>query len=127
MKRSHKIIFGITSVFVAVALLFVAFFFWFITPPKMEEETISNGQYTIKTEIFEDGDMDFLTFYIEDPNGEVVFDCEESWRCWDFKGIKFIADTNDIYVDSADVGATIYRYDLSKNNEPIWIPGDSNW
>lgn len=121
MKSRYKIIIGVTSAFVVLTLLVVAYFFWLITPSKMESQTIPNGKYIIKTEILEDGDMDFLTFCVEDSDGNVVFNCEENWRCWDFKEIKFLDGSNDIYVDSADVGTTIYRFILNENSEPNWV------
>ncbi len=125
MKTRYKILFGVTAVVVIMALLYVACLFYVLTPSKMEEQTITNGQYTIKTRIYEAYDMDFLTFYVEDLDGKVVFDCEVGWRCWDFKEIKFLDGSNDVYVDSSDVGTTIYRFSLNENGEPVWIAEDN--
>ncbi len=121
MILRYKIIIGVTSAFVLLTLLVVAFFFWFITPSKMEEQTISNGQYAIKTQVFEADGMDFLTFNVLDNDNNIVFECKENWRCWDFKEIKFLDGSNDIYVYSADVGTTIYRFTLNENSKPIWV------
>lgn len=103
----------ILCVFIILVLVFLNF------KKTNNTETIANDTYKIKTEHFELDDLDFITFYIEDNNGNVVFVSDESWRTWDFKDIYFISDTNNICVFSADIGTTIYKF-----NGETWIPED---
>ncbi|MBQ7116315.1 MAG: hypothetical protein IJN94_07870 [Clostridia bacterium] len=75
------------------------------------EETVeSNGEFVLKTNLYEADDIEFMSFCIENKKGEVVFDSNGGWRTWDLHGIRFADDTNDVIVDSGDIGEIIYEY-----------------
>ncbi len=75
------------------------------------EETVeNNGKFVLKTNLYEADGIEFMSFRIEDMKGEVVFDCDGGWRTFDLHGIKFIDNTNDVIVDSGDVGEIIFEY-----------------
>ncbi len=95
---------------IAIVIAFIGCFLLFLKPMPLKEQKISNGQFMIVTQIEETDNMEFISFYVKDIEGNIIYSCSENWRCWDFKEIKFIDDTNDIYVYSADTGTIIYKY-----------------
>lgn len=117
MKKKNKVVVVIIlCVFISLTLFLIRSLYLQNEKDK-HEEIITNGVFSIKTKSYELDDLDFITFYIEDDKGNVVFVSNEGWRKWDFKDIYFINDTNDIYVYSADVGTTIYKF-----TGETWIP-----
>lgn len=84
------------------------------------DETVeNNGEFVLKTNVYEDSDIEFMSFCIENKKGEVVFDSNGGWRTWDLHGIKYINDSNDVIVDTGDVGEIIYEY-----NGKTWVCED---
>ncbi len=81
------------------------------------EETVeNNGEFVLKTNLYEDDDIEFMSFYIENTKGQIVFDSDGGWRTWDLHEIKFIDNTNDVIVDTGDVGEIIFEY-----NGKTWV------
>ncbi len=81
-----------------------------------EESVENNGEFVLKTNLYEDDDIEFMSFYIENTKGQIVFDSDGGWRTWDLHGIKFIDNTNDVIVDTGDVGEIIFEY-----NGKTWV------
>ena len=73
------------------------------------DDVITNEAYVIKKKVY-DEEVTWITFYVEDKEGKVVFSADERWRALDFKGFCFIDGTNDICASSGDVGDTIYKF-----------------
>lgn len=67
---------------------------------------LSNEKYKICPVVNDNS----ITFYVEDKDGNVVFEAPQSWRTWDFKSIN-IDDDNIIIADSGDIGSSIYAED----------------
>ncbi len=81
------------------------------------EETVeNNGEFVLKTNLYEDDDIEFMSFYIENTKGQIVFDSDGGWRTWDLHGIYFADDSNDVIVDTGDVGEIIFEY-----NGETWV------
>ncbi len=81
------------------------------------EETVeNNGEFVLKTNLYEDDDIEFMCFHIENMKGQIVFDSDGGWRTWDLHGIKFIDNTNGVIVDTGDVGEIIFEY-----NGKTWV------
>lgn len=84
------------------------------------DETVeNNGEFVLKTNLYEDNDIELMSFCIENKKGEVVFDSNGGWRTWDLHGIRFIDDTNDVVVDTGDMGEIFFEY-----NGKTWVCED---
>lgn len=84
------------------------------------EETVeSNGEFVLKTSLQESDGMEIMSFYIENLKGEKVFNSDGGWRTWDLHGICFVDNSNDIVVDTGDVGKIIFEY-----NGETWVCED---
>ncbi len=80
-------------------------------------ETVEdNGEFVLKTNIMEAEGIEMMGFYIENLKGEKIFDSDGGWRTKDLHGIKFIDNTNDVIVDTGDVGGIIFEY-----NGKTWV------
>lgn len=74
--------------------------------PDTSEWILENDAYTVVPVI----DEDSVTFYVEDKNGDLVFDPKQGWRDWDFKYINL--DENSVITAlSGDTGEYIYKLD----------------
>ncbi len=65
-----------------------------------------------KEVVYDDG-LRAVTFYVEDADGKRVYECGDAWRLWDFKGVHFQTGSNNIIVESGDIGTVMYKYRLS--------------
>lgn len=74
--------------------------------PDTSDWKLSNDTYTVCPVITEDN----VTFYVENKDGEVVFDPHKGWRDWDFKSIN-IDENNVITAISGDTGEFTYKED----------------
>ena len=84
------------------------------------EETVEdNGEFVLKTNLMEAEGIEMMSFYIENKKGEILFDSEVGWRTKDLYGIYFADRSNDIVVDTGDVGKIIFEY-----NGETWICQD---
>lgn len=84
----------------------------------------SNGDFVLKTkEIVYDDGMKAVTYYVENTEGKCIYECDSAWRLWDFKGVHFQTGSNNIIVESGDVGTVMYKYSLS-NGSDVWIKND---
>lgn len=57
----------------------------------------------------------YITFRVENQQGEVVFICNKEWRTWDFKSLN-IDSNNVITIATGDMGIEKYYY-----NGETWI------
>ena len=84
------------------------------------EETVeSNGEFVLKTSLMEADGIEIMSFHIENKKGEIIFDSDGGWRTRDLHGIYFIDNSNDIVVDTGDMGKIIFEY-----NGETWICED---
>ena len=80
----------------------------------------SNGDFVLKTkEIVCDDGKKAVTYYVENTEGKCIYECDSAWRLWDFKGAHFQTGSNNIIVESGDVGTVIYKYSFS-NGSDVW-------
>ncbi len=84
-----------------------------------EESVENNGEFVLKTNLYEADGIEFMSFHIENAKGEIVFDSDGGWRTRDLRGIRFVDNTNDVIVDTGDIGEIIYEY-----NGETWICED---
>lgn len=81
------------------------------------EETVeNNGEFVLKTNLYEADSIEFMSFNIENTNDEIVFESDGGWRTFDLHGIYFADNSNDVIVDTGDVGKIIFEY-----NGETWI------
>lgn len=84
------------------------------------EETVeSNGEFVLKTNLMEADGTEMMSFHIENKKGEIIFDSDGGWRTRDLHGICFIDNSNDIVVETGDMGKIIFEY-----NGETWICED---
>lgn len=90
------------------------FHYTFIVNANYVEYSESNDDFVLKTKevVYDDG-LRAVTFYVEDADGKRVYECGDAWRLWDFKGVHFQTGSNNIIVESGDVGTVMYKYRLS--------------
>lgn len=90
------------------------FHYTFIVNANYVEYSESNDDFVLKTKevVYDDG-LRAVTFYVEDADGKRVYECGDAWRLWDFKGVHFQTGSNNIIVESGDVGTVMYKYCLS--------------
>ncbi len=74
--------------------------------PDTSDWILVNDDYTVCPVI----NNEDVTFYVEDKNGNTVFEADQGWRDWDFKYIN-IDENNVITVLSGDIGEYIYKTD----------------
>ena len=72
--------------------------------PDTSDWILVNDDYTVCPVI----NNEDVTFYVEDKNGNTVFEADQGWRDWDFKYIN-IDKNNVITVLSGDTGEYIYK------------------
>ena len=86
----------------------------FIVNANYVEYSESNDDFVLKTKevVYDDG-LRAVTFYVEDTDGKRVYECGDAWRLWDFKGVHFQTGSNNIIVESGDIGTVMYKYCLS--------------
>lgn len=121
MKKSIKVV--LLSALVICLLLIVILLCVFVLPRHYfhggtssgqgwyaHETIVSNDMYILKTSIDEVEGMEVITFHIEDLNGEIVYSADGYYRTFDFKGIYFAENSNDVIVETGDVGDIIYYY-----------------
>ena len=84
-------------------------------------EKSSDGRYVLQTIKFEDESGVGAGFQIETPEGQTVWKCPDRYRVYDLYYMNWVPGTLDIYVDSHDIGAFLYRC-----NGTAWIREDSN-
>lgn len=81
------------------------------------DETVeSNSEFVLKTALQESDGIEMISFYIENLKGEKIFDSEGGQRTWDLHGIYFADNSNDVIVDTEDVGKIIFEY-----NGETWV------
>ena len=84
------------------------------------DETVEdNGEFVLKTNLIEAEGIEMMSFYIENSKGEKIFDSDGGWRTRDLRGIYFAENSNDIIVDTGDVGKILFEY-----NGETWICED---
>lgn len=77
-----------------------------------KEEAISSNddKFTLYTKVFDEDNMTYISFYIEESaENKVVFLCEDKYRAYDFKGVEW--DNLNVVVNSGDVGSVEYFYE----------------
>lgn len=84
-----------------------------------EEKVEDNGEFVLKTNLMEADGVEMMCFHIENKKGEIVFVSDGGWRTKDLYGIYFADRSNDIVVDTGDVGKIIFEY-----NGETWICQD---
>ena len=86
-------------------------------------QTVERENYILESTRQEaDDGVVVYSFVIKDKiSEEVIFRCPGAWRAWDLKYIGFVDDGLDVYVASADVGDTEYRYKDGEWEE-IYMP-----
>lgn len=84
-----------------------------------EEIVEDNGEFVLKTNIMEADGIEIMSFHIENKKGEIIFDSDGGWRTRDLHGIHFADGSNDVIVDTGDVGKIIFEY-----NGETWICED---
>lgn len=96
------------------------FHYTFIVNANYVEYSESNDDFVLKTKevVYDDG-LRAVTFYVEDADGKRVYECYDAWRLWDFKGVHFQTGSNNIIVESGDVGTVMYKYRLS-DGAGVW-------
>ena len=96
------------------------FHYTFIVNANYVEYSESNDDFVLKTKevVYDDG-LRAVTFYVEDADGKRVYECGDAWRLWDFKGVHFQTGSNNIIVESGDVGTAMYKYCLS-DGAGVW-------
>ena len=96
------------------------FHYTFIVNANYVEYSESNDDFVLKTKevVYDDG-LRAVTFYVEDADGKRVYECGDAWRLWDFKGVHFQTGSNNIIVESGDVGTVMYKYRLS-DGAGVW-------
>ena len=96
------------------------FHYTFIVNAKYVEYSESNDDFVLKTKetVFNDG-LRAVTFYVENTDGKCVYECGDAWRLWDFKGVHFQTGSDNIIVESGDVGTVMYKYSLSGSSD-MW-------
>lgn len=101
------------------------FHYTFIVNANYVEYSESNDDFVLKTKevVYDDG-LRAVTFYVEDADGKRVYECGDAWRLWDFKGVHFQTGSNNIIVESGDVGTAMYKYCLS-DGAGVWEKTES--
>lgn len=96
------------------------FHYTFIVNANYVEYSESNDDFVLKTKevVYDDG-LRAVTFYVEDADGKRVYECGDAWRLWDFKGVHFQTGSNNIIVESGDIGTVMYKYRLS-DGAGVW-------
>lgn len=96
------------------------FHYTFIVNANYVEYSESNDDFVLKTKevVYDDG-LRAVTFYVEDADGKRVYECGDAWRLWDFKGVHFQTGSNNIIVESGDIGTVMYKYCLS-DGAGVW-------
>lgn len=96
------------------------FHYTFIVNANYVEYSESNYDFVLKTKevVYDDG-LRAVTFYVEDADGKRVYECGDAWRLWDFKGVHFQTGSNNIIVESGDIGTVMYKYRLS-DGAGVW-------
>lgn len=96
------------------------FHYTFIVNANYVEYSESNDDFVLKTKevVYDDG-LRTVTFYVEDADGKRVYECGDAWRLWDFKGVHFQTGSNNIIVESGDIGTVMYKYCLS-DGAGVW-------
>lgn len=96
------------------------FHYTFIVNANYVEYSESNDDFVLKTKevVYDDG-LRAVTFYVEDADGKRVYECGDAWRLWDFKGVHFQTGSNNIIVESGDIGTVMYKYRLS-DSVGVW-------
>ena len=66
------------------------FHYTFIVNANYVEYSESNDDFVLKTKevVYDDG-LRAVTFYVEDADGKRVYECDDAWRLWYFKGVHF--------------------------------------
>lgn len=75
--------------------------------PDSSDWVLTTDKYDVVPLISEHG----VRFYVEDKDGNTVYESDSSWRTWDFKSIDIDPSTYDIKAVSADAGEDYYLYD----------------
>lgn len=74
--------------------------------PYTADWILENGMYKVVPVITEYD----VTFYVEDYNGNLIYEPNQHWRDWDFKSLN-IDENNVITAHSADMGIYVYKED----------------
>jgi hypothetical protein len=71
----------------------------------------ADGKYLLQTEKVDGTTGVYASFSVQSlSNQAVIFRCYDRYRTTDLKAIEWAADSNDIVVNSADVGTITYQH-----------------
>jgi len=82
----------------------------------LENQALRVENDSTEVEVMGDDTIPYVIFKVYDKKtNELLFESEPTCRVWDFKDICFMENTNDILIQSADVGPLFYSQ-ISENH-----------